>query len=222
MKHTFICVAITLASWLLPVESFAQVDVGVSGSALISFQRIDDTYVGGPYLNAGIGGFAPGVAGALNVVLNNGVVMAGEFSTARFEQEQGGRLVPGSCDCPANQQSSVGSSGTTRLHDSMFSALIGYAKRRPKTQASFLIGAAVLLDNPTVDARFGEHFDIEGDEGRRVSITGGFDIRHDLSTRLALVFGGRYAFFPRDTSQQYLGIGSNVLRGSAGIRIRLN
>src|SRR5690348_14479376 len=85
MKHRRIWLAVTILSWLLPHQSFAQgIDIGISGVGLLSVQPIDDTYVGGPYLNAGIGGFGPGFGAAINVIASNGFVTAGELTTARY------------------------------------------------------------------------------------------------------------------------------------------
>jgi hypothetical protein len=96
MKHWLIFVAVTIASCVPPHQSFAQgTDIGISGVGLVSIQPIDDAYVGSPYLSEGIGGFGPGFGAALNVIAPNGVVVVGEFSTARYSEELSGRLVEG-------------------------------------------------------------------------------------------------------------------------------
>lgn len=47
----------------LPHQAFAQTDVGVVIEGLVSIQPVNDSWVGSPYLDFGIGGVAPGVGG---------------------------------------------------------------------------------------------------------------------------------------------------------------
>jgi hypothetical protein len=190
----------------------AQTDVGVSASALVSMQPIDDSYVGGPYLSDGIGGFGPGASAGISILASSGLVLAGEFSTARFEKEQAGRLVRGGYpleDVPA----------TTRLHDSLLSAFIGYATRG-SPRVVLLGGISARLDRPTIDDVEAEQY--ENDEGVAPAFTGGVDVLAPLSSRAQLVIGARYTYNQRDTRQQYLGIGADILRVGVGVRVRLN
>jgi hypothetical protein len=185
-------------------------DVGVTGAGLLSMQPVDDSYVGGPYLSEGIGGFAPGFGGGLTIVAPNGFLFAAEYSTARFEQEQSGRLVRGcsSIDpCLAH---------TTRLRDSLLSGLAGVALSSGRTRFQLLGGVSARLDDPTID-------DVpRDDDGLPVALTGGLDLLQSVSERAALVFGARYSYAERAETHQYLGIGPHVLRIAVGVRVRLN
>jgi|RhiMethySRZTD1v2_1073278.scaffolds.fasta_scaffold450240_2 hypothetical protein len=208
--------AITIASWLLPHPSFAQgADVGISGFGLLAIQPIDDAYVGSPYLSEGIGGPAPGFGGGLSIIAPGGFVAAVELSTARYEQEQSGRLVGG-----AFPNDSV--PHTTRLHDSLLSGLIGYAWSARATRVVILGGLSAKLDEPTIDGEPREPFDVEGEERLRFVPTGGADLLKSLNSRTALIVGGRYSFVDRPENHRYLGIGRHVMRVAAGVRVRIN
>lgn len=197
------------------------------GSLLLSLQPVDDFYVGGPYLNEGIGGLGPGMALTFNVVTPPGLVIAGEFSTAWFEVEQGGRLVPGACRVPTPDCSYVGGSGTTRLHDSMLSGLVGVSRGQHRTRVHFLGGISWILKGPTVD---GVELLLDRDahdrrfarSSRPVVGTGGFDVTHGLTGRLSFAGGARYSYVRRNEQLRYLGIGNHLLRFGAGLRVRLN
>ena len=130
---------------VLPQESFAQgVDVGISGVDLASIQPRDDTYIGGPYLNEGLGGDGSGFGAGVSAITPGGFVAAGEFTTARFELQQAGRLVGGS-------GMGEGVAHTSRLQDSLLSGLIGYAMSAGRTRVLFLGGISAKLDSPTVE-----------------------------------------------------------------------
>lgn len=207
------CCATAVAA-LMSAEAAAQTDVGVSGSALISIQPIDDAYVGGPYLSEGIGGGAAGFGAGLSVIAPNGFVVAAEWSTARFEQEQSGRLVGG-----AFPNESV--PHTTRLHDSLLSGLVGYAWSAGRTRVVVLGGLGVKLDEPTIDGEPREPFEV-GDEPLPFVPTGGLDVLQPLNSRTAFIAGARYSYIDRAENHRYLGIGGHVLRLGAGIRVRLH
>jgi len=201
----------------VPVESQAQgVDVGIAGRALLSIQPVDDTFVGGPYLNEGIGGIAPGFSAGIEVVFSNGFVLSGEYTTARFEREQHGRLVSGGVRTEAVPH-------TTRLRDSLISALAGYSTARGALRAQFLVGVSARLDRPTIDG-------VPRDDGPDTAansvlplvVSGGVDVVRWVGTRAALVLGARYFVIDRSENVQFLGIGPHVFRVSAGLRVRLN
>lgn len=218
-------IAVTLLlSAASPLTSWAQgAEVSVGASALISAQPIDDTYVGGPYLSEGIGGIGPGMSATFTVVSTRGLVVGAEFSTAWFEQQQGGRLVPAPCPpgTPSNECSFVGGVGTTVLNDSMIGALLGYSMRRATTQVQVLGGAYWLLDRPTVNGV--PLADGSGDDADFPwSLGGGLDVLFAVGPRTALVVGGRYTYLQRYQNWRYLGIGPHVARAGVGVRIRLN
>jgi hypothetical protein len=193
----------------------AQVDVGVTPSLLISVQPIDDSYVGGPYLSEGIGGAGIGFGAGVNVIAPNGFVAAAEWSTARFEQEQSGRLVVGG----GFPHESV--PHTTRLHDSLLSGLVGYAWSAGQTRVVILGGAGARLDEPTIDGESREPFEV-GKERLPFVPTGGIDVLQSLNSRAAFVVGARYAYVDRPENHEYLGIGGHILRVAAGVRVRLH
>jgi hypothetical protein len=95
-------------------------DAGISGVGLVSFQPIDDSYVGGPYLSEGIGGIAPGFGAGFNIIMPAGFVIGTEYTTAFYEQEQSGRLVLGGYPLESIP-------ATTRLRDSLLHVMTGYA-----------------------------------------------------------------------------------------------
>jgi hypothetical protein len=217
MKHWLIFVAVTIASCVLPRQSFAQgTDIGISGVGLVSIQPIDDAYVGSPYLSEGIGGFGPGFGAALNVIAPNGFVVVGEFSTARYSEELSGRLVEG---CTLNTPCVA---HTTTLHDSILSGLVGYANTDGRTRVQFVGGIGAKLDSPAVEGDPREPSETNHDRGLPFVLAGGLDVMQSVNARVALVVGARYAYAQRAENQRYLGIGPHILRVSAGMRVRLN
>lgn len=211
-----ICAAVTIASWLLPHPSFAQgTDIGISGVGLLAIQPVDDAYVGSPYLSEGIGGFAPGFGAGVSIIAPGGFVVAAELTTARFEQEQSGRLVrTGFPDDSVPH--------ATRLHDSLLGGFVGYAWLARTTRVLILGGLSAKLDEPTIDGEPREPFDVEGGELLPFVPTAGIDMLKSLNSRTAFIVGGRYSFVDRPENHRYLGIGPHVLRLTAGIRVRVN
>ena len=211
--------AFSLAAALLAATAVAAgaqgTDVGVSGVGLLSIQLVDEAYVGSPYLSEGIGGLAPGFGAGVSIITSSGFVVAGELTTARFTQEQSGRLVEG---CTGT---SPCVDHTTKLHDSLLSGLVGYAWSGGNTRVMILGGASAKLDEPTIDGEPREPFEV-GDEPFPFVPTGGVDVLQSLNSRTALIVGARYSFIDRAENHQYLGIGPHVLRIAAGIRVRLN
>ena len=191
-------------------------DVGISGVGLLSIQPIDDAYVGSPYLSEGIGGAAPGFGAALNVIAPNGFVVAGEFTTARYSQEQEGRLVEG---CTVSTPCLV---HTTTLHDSILSALAGYVNSGGRTRVQFVGGIGARLDSPEIDGEPRQASETNHDRGWPLVLAGGFDVMHALSARSALVVGARYGYGRRAENHRYLGVGPHMVRVSAGLRVRLH
>lgn len=202
-----------LLSSVVPAASFAQgVDVGITGLGLVSLQPIDDSYVGGPYLSEGIGGTAPGLGVAINAVMPSGLVVIGELTTARFEQQQSGRLVPGS---DGGLRTVV-----TQLHDTIVSALVGKAVTAGRTRVQFVGGAGMVIDQPTADGA--DIYDSGIEEQNRLVLTGGIDLQAPAGARAAFVISARYSYNERAEQAQFLGIGPHIFRVGAGIRVRLN
>ena len=212
MKHWLICPAIVVASWLLPNQSFAQdADIGISGVGLLSVQPIDDAYLGSPYLSEAIGGIGPGFGAGIDVIMPSGFVIAAEYSTAFFEQEQSGRVVAGE-----------GIVATTRLRDSLLTGLLGYATSAGSVRAQVVGGVSARLHSPTVNGEPRDGSDSLKSKAFPLVVTGGVDILSSLGQRASLLLGARYSFNDRHEVQQYLGIGPHLLRFMIGARIRLN
>ena len=215
------CALILAASAVLVSHNIAWAqgtDVGVTGFALLSFQPVDDFYVGGPYLNRGAGGLAPGLGIGLNAIFGDRFVLAGELTTALFAVEQAGRLAPGPRP-PGPDGPYVGGSGTTHLHDTLLSGLVGYATQGGTTRAMYLVGAGVLLDEPSADGRsiYPDHV-----SPPTLTVTGGFDVLRAVSPRVSIGGGMRVAYFDRPQNARFLGIGPLILRGGLSARIRVN
>jgi hypothetical protein len=202
---------LVLLALLVPSAAFAQgADIGISGVALLSIQPVDDTYIGAPYLNEGLGGVAPGFGGAVSAIWPSKLVIEAEFTTARFTAEQVGRVVSGcsgTSPCVPHH---------TTLHDSMLTGLVGYAQLNGPTRVIWLAGIGTLLDSATLD---GESIGTLSGESW-LALTGGVDIVRSIGDRAALVFGGRYSFVDRQGPA--LGIGRDIVRVAGGVRIRLN
>jgi hypothetical protein len=209
-----------------PITSWAQgTEISVGASGLLSVQPIDDAYVGDPYLSNGIGGLGPGMSAAFTIVTERGLIVAGEFSTAWFETEQSGRLVPAPCppNTPSNECPFVGGISTTQLNDSLLGALVGYSAQRGVTQVQVLGGAYFPLDRPTVNGQpLPESTASDTQPDLPVALGGGLDVVQGVATRAALVIGARYIYVPRDEPSQFLGIGPHLIRAGVGVRIRLN
>ena len=209
MGRRLVCVGLVYCACALPGSASAQsVDVGINGTGLASIQPIDESYVGGPYLNEGIGGVGPGFGAGLSVIFPNGFIAAVEYSTARFIREQFGRLVPAPDD-----------SSTTRLHDSLLSFLGGWWIGSGTTRLQILAGASARLDLPTVD---GFEIDItDGDSAFPFAPTCGVDVHRLLRPRTSVFASARYAYIEREENIRYLGIGAHVVRVGGGVRVRI-
>ena len=82
MKQRFARVVFATLLWLLPHQAFSQTtDAGITLVGLASFQPVDDSYVGGPYLSEGLGGIAPGFGIGGDVIFPNGFALAVEYAT---------------------------------------------------------------------------------------------------------------------------------------------
>jgi len=196
-------------------EVFAQADVGVSGSAVLSIQPTDN-WGGGPYLDHGVGGLTPGLGVSLDVTWPAGISIIGEFSTVlAFEQAQDGRFVPTRRD-----MFHVGYSDT-RLRDSLFSGLVGFTIR-DWTRLRLVGGVTVLQTTMTLDRAPVTDFDLYDTSYERMALTGGADFRTPLSPRITFVLSGRYVRANRAELASNLGAGRHIIRVGAGVRLGLN
>ena len=217
MKHGISLSVLVALFLLLPHESLAQTDVGVSGSGIISLQPINDAWVGSPYLDEGIGGAEPGVAAGVDIVFDNGFTVIGEWSTTRtFEQFQRGRLIW------ANRNSFHEGSATTRLRDTLFSGLLGYSTSHRSQRVVVVGGISGVMTRLTEDDLVVDEQSEFGLEGRRFfALTGGVDFLQRLSSRASFLIGARYSWLGRSENADQTGAGEHLIRIGAGVRVGL-
>ena len=185
-------------------------DVAIQG--LASVQPADDSYVGSPYLDKGIGGVGPGLAVGLNVVTRRRLALTFEFSTAAaLEAKQSGRLVSGTA---------VG-----RVRDSLFSFLAGapvwsFSKAEITALAGLSLVTGTLTQNGVpIDA----HDDPAAHEGDGlIAFTGGANVGHAVNRRIRVVGNIRYSAIRRSRRAEELGVGAHIIRVGAGVEVRLN
>ena len=211
LLRVFSLLAVALTATAAGAEA-QSTNIGVSGIGLLAIQPVDDAYVGSPYLSEGIGGFAPGFGAGFNLIMPGGFVIATDYTTAFYEQEQSGRLVLGPFPLE-------GVPATTRLRDSLLHVMAGYATQGT-TRLVFLGGAAFTLDRATINGVEAEEYDT--DPASPFAFSGGMDLLQRLAARTDLLITGRYTYHPRDTRLRYLGIGAHIIRAGVGLRIRIN
>lgn len=201
---------------LISTPAAAQVDVGVSGATLLSIQPVDDWFGGPPYLDFGIGGLAPGVAAGIDVTTTRGFVVMGEFSTAAYQQLQEGRLV----DTRRDVFRTTGISDT-KLRDSLFSALVGYAT---PGRHRFVVAAGLSYVQTTLteDDQPLDDLIFEYEGPRHIGLTGSAEYRIGVSSRVAVLIGGRYTFIDRSDGAKDLGAGRHIIRIHGGLRFKLS
>ena len=215
MRSYLVTAAATLWLLVMPTDTTAQaLDVGVAGFGLLSLQSTDDTYQS-PYLDEPIGGLGPGFGAGVSVTAE-GLAVVAEITTARFELEQEGRVIPGNCiRLPQSSQCR----STTRLHDSLLTGLVGYVRSSGSTRMLFMGGISTLLDSATTN---GVSIHDGVDVGARLAVTAGVDVLISAAPRIAFSVGARYTYLPRTDQEIAIGAGSNVLRILGGLRVRLN
>jgi hypothetical protein len=197
----------------------AQTDAGISIAGIVSLQPVDDSWVGSPYLDEGVGGIQPGIAAGVDIVFANGLVVLGEFSTTRtFEQFQSGRLVGFN-----NDNLSREGSATARLRDTLIHALAGYAASGGSSRVTFAGGISGVLTTLTQEGVPVDESDFEPAlEGRRYfALTGGIDFQQQLSSRASLLITTRYSWLGRSENADQTGAGAHIFRIGAGVRIGL-
>lgn len=205
---------------LAPGAALAQADAGIAIAGLLSIQPVDETWIGSPYLDEGIGGLAPGFSVGVNLIGANGFTLMGELSTTQaLEQFQTGRLVW------ANRSNfSHEGSATTRLRDTLISGLAGYATSTTTRRVVFVGGLSYVhttlrQDDLDVEDQVGD-YGLEGK--RRFAPTAGIDVLQRLSTRVSLLIGARYSWLGRPEVSDQTGAGEHLLRLGGGLRVRLN
>jgi hypothetical protein len=208
-------VGVTCLCALLSTPAVAQVDVGVSGAALLSIQPIDESIGGSPYLDYGIGGTSPGVAAGVSVITSGGFVMIGEVSTASYEQLQQGRLI-------YTRRDRFGSgTSDTHLRDTLVSGLIGYASTEGRQRFVLAGGASWVHTTLTEDGSPIDHTFTIVEEGRPFALTGAVEYQVSVSRRVGVLAGVRYTFVDRGDDEHEVGAGRHIIRILGGIRFRL-
>jgi hypothetical protein len=183
--------------------------VAITIQSLASVQPVDDSYVGSPYLDKGLGGVGPGLAAGLRVGAHR-LDFAFEFSTAAVKVRQTGRLVSGTA---------VG-----QLRDSLVSFLAGASVWSSAQGAVVpLAGVSFVAGEPAQD---GVPIDARSDPAAHenngsLAFTGGVDVVRRLAGRFGLIASARYSALPRSRRAAELGVSAHVFRFGAGLRIGL-
>jgi len=181
--------------------------VAVTGTGLLSIQPADESYVGLPYLDRGLGGYGFGGGAAISVINHRRFMVAAEFSTTSISATQRGRLVGGRDINPPAEG---------RLHDTLIAALVGVVSESRRFQAQG--GLGWFIGNPTLN---GEDVTTYDSEHRRGAVGGGLDVTKSIASRAEIIAGGRYWFAPRSTHLEQIGVGPHIIRIGFGIRVRL-
>jgi hypothetical protein len=182
-----------------------------------SIHPVDNTLVGWPYLDRGLGGVGPGATLMVDFVAPTGPTVVFEVSAAAVDVFQTGRLVDG-------RDAGVGGA-TGRLRDAMASILGGFTFGTAATTGLSLVGGVAYVD--PVPAQGGQRIDRFDDpavkEGAgRVALVGGFHTRRPLGGRMSLVASARYALLPRSRRAQELGVSRHVIRLGLGLSVRVS
>jgi hypothetical protein len=182
----------------------------VSILGLASIHPVDDAYVGGPYLDRGLGGVGIGAAVMLEFVAASGLSLVVEGSAAHVEVEQTGRLVDGG--------RAIG-----RLRDPMLAVLGGFAVASHATTVAVLAGAGYADGVPAVDGRRIDRSDDPAvKEGAgHLAFVSGLNVRRTATGRTSLVLSARYALVPRSRRAQELGVSRHIIRLGAGVSVQL-
>jgi hypothetical protein len=188
-------------------------DIGVSAAAVLSVQPVDDWFGGPPYLDVGIGGLGPGVAAGVDLITDGGFVLIGEFSTASYQQLQEGRLVD---TIRVGRRTS-----DTKLRDSLFSALAGYATKG-RHRLVVAGGISYVHTKLTEDGLPLEDLIFEYEGPTRIGFTGSAKYHIGVGSRVAVLLGGTYTFVNRDDGTRDLGAGPHIIRVHGGLRFRLS
>jgi hypothetical protein len=168
---------------------------------LTTVQPVDNTYVGWPYLDRGLGGIGLGAAAGLNILTPSAFAATLEVSTASVSASQTGRLVGGSAE------------GT--LRDTLLSMLAGIStnSRAVLLQA----GVSWLAATPRLN-----DIDVDDPGAQHLAFTAGFDGARPVGARTAIVANVRYSIVPRTTRLVQIGVGRQIVRAGVGVRVRLD
>jgi hypothetical protein len=212
----FVLISATVSSAQGPATG-ERPSLTLSVLGVASVHPVDDTYVGGPYLDRGLGGVGPGAALMVDFVAPTGPTIVLEVSAAAVDVFQTGRLVDG------RDAGAGGAEG--RLKDPMASVLGGFTFGTATTTALSLVGGVAYVDPvPTQGGQRIDRFDDPAvKEGAgRLALGGGFHARRPLGGRMSLIASVRYALLPRSRRAQELGVSRHVIRLALGVSVRVS
>lgn len=220
MTHLMVAIPSALLAGLFAAQNAAaqgnasgrRLSSSVSVLGLASVHPVDDTYVGGPYLDHGLGGLGPGAALMFELVAPTGPTLVVEGSVANVEVNQTGRLVDGR---------DTGSGGATgRLRDPMLAVLGGLTFGRYATTAAVVVGAGYADTVPAVNGRRIDRFDDPAvTEGAgHLAFVSGVHARRAFEGRVSLIASARYALVHRSRRAKELGVSRHVVRRRRRIR----
>jgi hypothetical protein len=177
---------------------------------IVSMQPADNSRVGAPYLDRGLGGGAPGLAIGLDRRGRNGSVGLELSATMRLGTVQSGRFVYGGACYPSSVASPDCRSSRSTGRDTVLAALVGVGGK----EAQVKVGVGGVL---TQTVQGGEPATAAG-----VVAVVGCDVAGPIGRRTDLVMTFRYArAFRDDETTLYTGLGSHIFRLGVGIRLIL-
>jgi hypothetical protein len=190
------------------VTDQAVLTVGIAG--LGSFQPGGYESPHSPYLSRNLGGIKAGAGLSLERSRAGQPLMAVEIGTTlSFQALQSGRYVrpSRSAECPE-----FGYCIAIASHrDTLLSFLTGW-RNGP---VAVKVGPSVVFGKTTQgDSRY-------DDAAGHWALTAGFDGVVPVGTRIDLIPGARYSYVFRGPSQDYVGLGSHIVRLTVGLRMRV-
>jgi hypothetical protein len=179
--------------------------------ALASLQPSDQTYVGTPYLDKGLGGVGSGFGAGFSVATSGRLALAFEINTAALKEVQNGRL--------------VGSPALSELRDTLYSFLAGGSFRWSENSTVNAVGGLSLVTGTASvnDVPIDAHNDPAADDGDGLlAFTVGADVARRVHSRIRFISSVRFSATGRSRRAEELGVGSHILRIGVGLQLRLN
>ena len=176
----------------------------------LSIQPIDDAYVGEPYLNKGLGGVGPGLLVGLHI-------QSGGLPSTPSTRPRGSRFSRLVEPCRADHLpwAAPARAGCATRCSRFWLALISAEAGPPPTSWAASVSSWIrprrimCLSSPAKSYR-------------RQVFTAGVDVVSEIAARTSIVVTARgYFGVARNDAQQQVGIGRQIVRVGAGIRLRL-
>lgn len=189
------------------VQPATGVQVAATAGGLVSFQPATEGE-SGAYMNNAVSGTVPGFLLGFSVSEYEGWSLTVELSTgATMETVQTGRF----------------SSGPTlgKHRDSFISFLPGHHKGGATWSTTYVAGASYVFSQSESNGVLLSDRPSMGNVGGSFALTGGIDVDTRNRSRLALIGSIRYFYVFRGEDVFHIGLGHNVVRASAGVRIAL-